>query len=125
MSDRCTYNETVSYFVEVNVTTVDTVIVNTSIPVANSTYAYSAADDNFTNSTGIEFNVTTLFIFTEEMAHSELVRSDVCSRNNFCAVTFNMEAMPPNVHSYQVVIRAVNSFGFSAPSFFPQKEGTT
>ena len=118
MSDRCTYNTTVSYFLEVNVTTVDTVIVNTSIPLANVT------DDNYTNSTGIEFNVTTSLIFTEEIAHSELVQSSVCHRNNNCSVTINVESIPPTVHSYQVIIRAVNSYGFSEPSFFPQKEGT-
>ena len=123
MSDRCTYDTQISYLLEVNVTTVDTVIVNTSIPAANSTSAYNVTGDNITNSTDVEFNVTTFLIFTEESAHSELVESNVCRRNNNCSVNFKIGAIPPTVHSYQVVIRAVNSYGYSEPSLFPLKEG--
>ena len=105
MSDRCLLlNESISYFVKVNTTEVDTVIYNTSIDV-NST--------NATNG----YNVTTVTTFTEHTVFMGLVQRDNQCRRN-CSTTLRIGSIPSNVVSYSAWVYASNVFGLSQPSSF-------
>lgn len=106
MSVRCLLlNESISYFVEVNVTTVDRMVFNTSIDDANST--------NATN----RYNVTTVTTVTEQRVYMELVQRDTQCRRN-CSVVLGIGSIPSNVVSYSAWVYANNIFGLSQPSSF-------
>ena len=99
ISDRCSYNNEVSYFV-----------------AANVIYMYTALEDfqvfnSTTNLTTIEMaNVT----YTNTVVLSQLVQNADCVGRN-CSITLS-DTLTPNVSSYEVMVEARNMFGSSIPS---------